>query len=245
MEHQAKEKIIVFDGENYDEWQDNLFNHLKSKNIYKAIKDARPTEIKLIKGEAGNAVEYRRACDLLDKWENMDEAAQGKISERVHSRYKLKIKDCKTAKEMVEKIKTLFEGNKTSAMINARDQYTDLYCSGTADNEDFLADIEKCRERLSKTTSKIGDVEAVLKVMRSLPDDWKGFTSSLRAREDIVSKWDLFANELVKKARLRRNMETHQRKGSNECHASRKLFDNQLQQLPQARSPHQGLFGQV
>ena len=75
----SRENVIIFDGENYDEWEDNLFNYLKSKNVYKAIKDERPTEITLIKGEAGNAVEYRRACDLLDKWDNMYEAAQGKI----------------------------------------------------------------------------------------------------------------------------------------------------------------------
>ena len=212
MEKQTKDKVIVFDGENYDEWEDNLFNHLKSKNIYKAIKDERPTEIKLIKGEAGNAVEYRRACDLLDKWENMDEAAQGKISERVHPRYKLKIRDCQNAKEMVNKIRGLFEGNKISAMINIRDQYNDLTCSTTDDVEDFLSNIERCRERLSKTTSKIDDVDAVLKVMRSLPDDWKGFTSSLRAREDIISQWDLFSYELIKEARMRKSIETHQKK---------------------------------
>ncbi len=56
----AASNEIVFDGENYDEWEDNLFNHLKSKNIYKAIKDARPTEIKLIKGEVGNALKGRK-----------------------------------------------------------------------------------------------------------------------------------------------------------------------------------------
>ena len=94
---------------------------------------------------------------------------------------------------MVTKIKNLFDGNKMSAMINARDLYNGLTCSSTEEIEDFLADIDKCRERLSRTTSKIGDVEAVLKVMRSLPEDWKGFTSSLRAREDIVSQWDLFS----------------------------------------------------
>ena len=104
MERHTRERIIIFVGENYDEWEDNLVNHLKSKNIYKPVNAPRPDEVKLVKGDASNAIEYRRACELLYKWESMYEAAQGKI----HARLKLKIKVCQTAKEMIEKVKSIY-----------------------------------------------------------------------------------------------------------------------------------------
>ncbi len=140
-------------------------NHLKSKNVYKAVKTPRP-DVKLVKGDANNAIEYRRSCEILDKWDSMDEAAQGKISERVHTRYKLKIKDCQTAKEMIEKVKTIYAGNITSAMINARDEFNDLTCSSTEGVENFLSKIDQCRERLKETDSKISDIEAALKTSK-------------------------------------------------------------------------------
>ena len=54
MEKQSKEKIVIFEGENFDEWEDNLMNHLKSKNVSKAVTQPRPAEVPLIKGEDGN-----------------------------------------------------------------------------------------------------------------------------------------------------------------------------------------------
>lgn len=142
----------------------------------------------------------------------MDEAAQGKISERVHQRYKIKLKACSTAKEMLDKVAQIYQGNTLTTMINARDEFDYLTCQNDEGVEDFLSKIERCRERLAKTTSPISNIEAALKVMRSLPTDWAGFMSSLRAREHLVAYWDAFSHELIKEARLRKNMHKNQAK---------------------------------
>ena len=54
--------------------------------------------------------------EQIEKWELMDEAAQGKIGERVHSRYKIKSRDSDTAKEMLDRILLIYENNKVSAI---------------------------------------------------------------------------------------------------------------------------------
>lgn len=66
--------------------------------------------------------------------------------------------------------------NECLAMINARDEFNDLSCHSTEDVKTFLSKIDKCRERLKDTDSKVSDIEASLKAMRSLPSEWGSFT---------------------------------------------------------------------
>ena len=53
-----EQKVVMFDGDNYEEFEMNLFDHIKSKKLYKSIR----TE---------------RAKEGHDNWDDVDEAAQG------------------------------------------------------------------------------------------------------------------------------------------------------------------------
>ena len=106
------EKVIIFDGDNYEEFEMNLFDHLKSKKLYKSIRSERPDE-----GKEGCA-----------NWDDVDEAAQGKIGERISSMFRNMIKG-ETAKEMLEELKKINEGNQTTLMVTQRRVFQTIKCS--------------------------------------------------------------------------------------------------------------------
>jgi len=69
----TKPTVIVFDGNNYDEWERATTFHLKSKLLYRVISQSPPA-----------------TATALDKWNEDDMQAQGKIGERVDPKFYLR-----------------------------------------------------------------------------------------------------------------------------------------------------------
>lgn len=214
---------VIFDGENYDEWYDSIVDHFMTKNIFRAIQKVKPRGNP--KGKESEMVSEKDLADKIEKWELMDEAARGKIGERVHPRYKLKLRDCQTAKEKMDRVLEIYQSNKMTATINTREKFKNASCHEDKGVEDFIALIENCMEKLKGCDSPIGTIEATLKVTSALTwGEWKSFTSSLRAQQDLMNNWNVFSSKIVQEARGNLASQNQEKETKSAMNASKQRF---------------------
>jgi hypothetical protein len=193
-----EEKIIKFDGDNYEEFEMNLFDHLKSKKLYKSIRSERPG-----KGEDGQ-----------DQWDKIDKAAQRKIGERILPKFRSLIKGA-TAKQMLDELKNIDEGNQVTLMVTRRRLFQTIKCNDKDDIREYLNELERCQKKLEKTDSKIGDVELVMKVCETLPQSWEATLAALQTQTEIMNNYTKFSAFITNEyLRRRSRVSTNEEKKS-------------------------------
>ena len=124
-----EEGVIIFDGDNYEEFEMNLTDHLKSKRLYKSIRTPRPVRDK----NAKDGIDPKE----LEKWDEIDDSAQGKIGERISAKFRNLI-NADTAKGMLDQLKAIDEGSKTTLMITQRRLFQSIQCSESEDIREYL-----------------------------------------------------------------------------------------------------------
>ena len=149
-----KKNFIIFDGDNFDDWEHSLTNHLKSKGLYRVLANAKP------EGKDANEV---------STWIEKDEQVQGKIGERVAIKFQNITRNKGSAKEMFEAVRKIHIGNKTNTMAQVRNLFQTATCQYRDDVRDFISQLENHQRQLADTETKIGDTELILKIMSSLP----------------------------------------------------------------------------
>ena len=223
---------MKFNGDNYHEWEKAIMIQLRKRNAIRALKTERPeepctVEVKVEKkqetlpkkrlsssdiskdaSKAPDAAsltqgEIKRQWDLIDKWNDMDEIAQGIILESVHHRYDSKLSNLETAADMMKFIKEEYERNAVSSMIKARNEFHQLKCDNLENVENLLSAVDNYVQRLKGTSAEIGTVEAIIKVMNTLPEDWNSFTQTLRAQPNTLESWGNFSYIITREARFR------------------------------------------
>jgi len=91
-------ETVIFNGENYDEWERTTMFYLKGKLLSFVLTESEPVE----------QTEKKQ-------WREADTKARGKIGERVHPKYYEELRSAgNTAKEQWEAIQQIAESNKTN-----------------------------------------------------------------------------------------------------------------------------------
>ena len=126
---------VIFNGDNYEEWVVATVNHLRSKKLYKYIRTgATPPTI---------GIDVRKSD--LENWQDEDEQAMGKISERCASKYQEGLQSCTTALEVWNYIKQLGELDETGRTIQTRREFAAARMLGDNELEEHLATLERCQ----------------------------------------------------------------------------------------------------
>jgi len=170
----AKIQAVIFDGENYHEWESATKAHLRSKVLMTAITSPRPDVT--LKAE-------------LKEWEAKNEEALGKITERVSSKYVEQIESCTTAKQAWDAVKRISEANEAHTVSKNRRIFSMARMNGDGDLIEHLSIMERCKRLLEKTEAKISDTEMVLRIMDSLPSSWDSFCQGIRSQKEITKNY--------------------------------------------------------
>ena len=182
-----KIKPMIFDGENYDEWESSMLFHLRSKLLSRTLTERRPTDVAAIA-----------------EWDKVDIQALGKIGERVSPKFHEYIRSASTAKEAWEEIRKIAQLNATNMMIRARRELSTTKMAEGDDLYTHLSSMERCRRILKGTNAPVVDTEMIIRVMDSLPSSWATYLQGLRTQKDLMTKYEEFRNELLAEATYRK-----------------------------------------
>ena len=144
----TKDAKVMFNGDNYHEWEVATMFHLKSKGLAKSVTKARPT----------------LDVDLAEKWDEIDEQACGKIGERVDPRFYEQLRGVKTAKDMMDTIKNISEASSINTEVRTRRLFMKTKLQEGEDMYAHLGKMEQYRRILS-ATGQLGEKEMVIQVM--------------------------------------------------------------------------------
>ena len=205
MLEENKEARIIYDGDNFDEWEMALKIHLRSKKCYRALTEEKP--IQLVISNSITAEMVSKRDKEIEKYNEMDEEALGRISERIHAKFHNKIVDCLTAKECFKIIKEINSTASIHGMIRTRAAFTTSYCAESDDVTEYLGKLEGYQRKLKGTQAEIGSTELIVKIMATLPQSWKAFTDSLRARPHIFEDYDAFATSIIQESFLKEQLQ--------------------------------------
>ena len=204
MSDKQAAKMVIFDGDNFDEFETALLFHLRSKNCSKPLSQAKP--LPLVAGENVTPAMISKREDAISKWEEMDESALGKIGERVQEKFYIKIRDCKTSGECFEILKKISESNAANSMIKARASFSNAKYPNSDDIQEYFSTLETIQRKLAGTDAKIGSTELIMKVLATLPDHWKPFCDSLRAQPEMMTDYAKFSEAMLSESLLKKQL---------------------------------------
>lgn len=177
-------KVVIFKGDNYDEWYRSLVNHLKAKQLYSTLTnpDKVPTE---------------KPDESYLAWQTDEYTIQGKIGERVADEFQEGLDGINTSKGMIEYIKAIGLQGAEAQMTRSRKAFQTAQMHEEDSLHEHIATLEKCRRILSTSDAKVGEGELVLRLMDSLPPSWEPFLSATRAQRGILSNYAILKPHLI------------------------------------------------
>ncbi|KAJ1560368.1 hypothetical protein HK405_007355, partial [Cladochytrium tenue] len=98
-----KTNAIIFNSENHAEWETSVTFHIKAKGLGKVLTKGRPTD-----------------TTEASKWDDLNDQAFGKISERIDPKYHEFLLNLTMVKEAMDEMKEIVEANNTNLLIRTR-----------------------------------------------------------------------------------------------------------------------------
>ncbi|KAJ3401835.1 hypothetical protein HDU80_005676 [Chytriomyces hyalinus] len=176
----TKQDTLLFDSDNYQEWELATCFHLKSKKIGDTLLTTQPEE---------SDMEGRK------QWLEMDNQAMGKIVERVLPKYYEHLREATIASKMMDTVKHILASNNANLKFRMCTLFRNLRMEEDRNLVDHVAELEKHRRILTKEL--IMDQDMVSQVMQSLPKSWETFLQTIRAQKELHEKYMEFKGLLV------------------------------------------------
>ena len=199
MPTEEKSKTEIFNGENYQEWLLTTTFYLKRKDLATTLNGSPPSD----------AVK-------LAAWNKADQQAVGIIGERVSIKFYEQLHGKNTAQQMMEAIHNIAEANYMNVAIRARTSFANAKMYEGEDLLEHLGKLERYRRVLTKKNtneagtvvlSEVTDLEMIIRVMDSLPENWRSYLSGLRAQPQVMENYERFKSEIVAENEFRRDRE--------------------------------------
>ncbi|ORX54253.1 hypothetical protein BCR36DRAFT_322632, partial [Piromyces finnis] len=157
---------------NYDEWQFLIGNILKSKKIFIYAKEdvisSLRAKVEESKHKNGGVAEKNLLTELEDA-EAQDALAASIISTNVSRECLEHIKTLDTAFEIMQKLKTLYQGSESSDIQHWMKKLYSLKAKSLTDCKDVLHQISEIFSVLESNNSNLGDWEKTRIIYYSLP----------------------------------------------------------------------------
>jgi hypothetical protein len=184
--------IVIFDGSNYGIWEAQIMFYLQGKKLWKVIRD-RPMELK-----DGEKAGDKDAEQRFEDWANDDEEARGRICSLVSPKYHEQLRGIPTAAGFWDAIKDIGQHESiTNAMI-IRQQFASAELEEGGDLMEHLGVLERCQRLLAITAAPVQEGE-----ISSLPKSWQPYVEGLRAKQNLISRYDEFKKALISEMNYR------------------------------------------
>jgi hypothetical protein len=176
---------VVFNGTNFCDWRVYAKSKLRSK-------------------ELGHTINGVKGTSVSDK---DNDKAIGILMELMEPRYAESVESLLSAQEVWDHIHNLYEQENDEEMSNLRELLQDLTCKKGDNVLEHLAELERIQRRLKKSAAPVTDAELVIRLAKSMPKDWSGFFSSMRASGMDMKIWVNIKKKVLTEISARKSSE--------------------------------------
>ena len=180
---------LKLNGTNYDSWAKNTKFYLMSEGLWKyALTDVMSRSLSEL------SEDYEKRVTTSMKKEA--EMALGLIACAVEDDYSEDIQESKTAFEAWEVLKKNWIKQSVGNLNTWRHEFGTAMMEEGGDVNAHITKLESLRRLLKGSAAPVAEGEMVLRLMKSLPDSWDTFCTGLRARQDIMTKYEEVKSEI-------------------------------------------------
>jgi len=163
MEEIQIEKLV--NEESFQVWNFQLQVILKANGLHEVVN-----------GE--NLLENMKNDEEKTAWIRKDAKAQKLIVMSIDKKLMLHIMNCENAREMFNKLKSIFERYSEDQICNLLQQFYSLKFEKGSDMSSHISKIENLAHRLKVLNQKVDDKMIMSKVLSTLPDNYKHFNTA-------------------------------------------------------------------
>ncbi|KAL8456771.1 hypothetical protein ACS0TY_034860 [Phlomoides rotata] len=203
-----KSKVPMFLAEDYDDWKIRMQAHLSSMNdeIWPVIEDGPLVIMKSNTSNAQTAETVQIIPKPKNEWieedkrrNNLDNVAKNTIYHTLDKIVFSKIKQCKTAKEIWEKLEMMCEGTdqiKENKLMIAVQKFENFKMKPGETLEKFDSRFTEILNEMESLDKHYSQREKNLKVIRALPTEWDMKVVAMRESKDLsrISTFELFSD---------------------------------------------------
>ena len=206
----TNKNVISFNGANYSEWETATMFYLQGKSLWKVVRD-RPMELKELKGADGKPVlETIESAPYLQRVEKMDDQnlqTMGKIGERVAPKFAEQLRKYRSAAEVWDAIREIGQAKSTSNMILVRTEFSSAKMNNGDDVLEHIGNLERCQRLLKDTEAPIKDGELIIRLIGSMPTEWKSYVEGLRANPALLSQYEELRKAIIGESIVRQSLQ--------------------------------------
>ncbi|KAL8536698.1 hypothetical protein ACS0TY_012042 [Phlomoides rotata] len=203
-----KSKVSMFSAEDYDDWKIRMQAHLSAMNdeMWSVIEDE---PLVIMKSNTANE-QTSETAQIIPKpkneWteedkrrNNLDNVAKNTIYHTLDKIVFSKIKQCKTAKEIWEKLEMMCEGTdqiKENKLMIAVQKFENFKMKPGETLEKFDSRFTKILNEMESLDKHYSQREKNLKVLRALPTEWDMKVVAMRESKDLsrITTFELFSD---------------------------------------------------
>lgn len=125
--------------------------------------------------------------DNFGNWEKMDVRARRIIGTTVCANVITHIKNCKTSKEMFDKLCSVYEQKNETSILMLNQKFFTIMKEASENMVSYIARVEELVHQLKEMDQEISDEMVIAKIIMALPEDYNAFSSAWEstAKADI------------------------------------------------------------
>ena len=212
-------KPKLFTGANYQEWADEMTFFLQGKGYWEVIVFDPPGP------KAGETETSDSFTTRKEEWIAKDWRAKGHICQAIDRKYVGQIKTEESAKQMWEKMKTLFMSDSIETEFSEILQFYSLKLDEGGDLIEFISEVERLHWKLNVKGDDPNHQVLVVRIMMGLPGSWSPFMASLRANATILRDYDRFKRTLLAEWRFRTSKQQEGETSNRNAFQAQKIFE--------------------
>lgn len=195
--------IPLFDGTNYNNWMFRLTTLLDEKDLLKFIEKSLTVVIATCSDDAA------KTQAKLD-----EKKCKTAIVKSVHDSQLEIIKDKKTAKEMIDALKSVFERKSIASQLLLRKQLLTLRYNASDEIGDFFLTFDKLIRDLKSAGANIEEIDIVCHLLLTMPKSFDGLVTALETMEQEKLTMDFVKSRLLDESNKQKSGSSKSTSGS-------------------------------
>jgi transposase InsO family protein len=190
MRLNGNKEETLFDGSNWNDWENMMINELRSKGLYQVVSKDKRKEIKELKDE-------QLKLEKLEQWELDNDKALGKICLALDYKYMEQVRRFSTAYEVWHYLENLQRTSSMHTIYLTRQTFSNLTMKDNDDVMVVISKLERCYRLLENTMSKISEGELIHRLLHVLPSTWKIFVEQKSLDTRCLTHYEILKTAVI------------------------------------------------
>lgn len=178
-----REEYVIYNGENYGAWRFATMNHLKSKKIWRTIRD--PVNPHIKENKEGEETIGDPAAN--EAWLEIDEQAMGAIGKFIDPKFESELSKFTTASELWNGVENLHKAQTAESTGMYRDAFSRTNLAEGGDINGYFNRLAHLQTLLASSNAPITDGELIFHILKTFPPSFIIFIQALRAQKGYLN----------------------------------------------------------